>query len=203
MQNFPADKFVGSRSRVMAFLRSVTRYNALVSRNLSSSPSAAVSVTNDFNLNSHGTAELLSSSNHRFSVELRRRHLHTKRNVPVSTAQQQRQYSNNNIPPNNVSSTSQMSTIAATAKLHPQATTAASNDQNSSPQRDPLDTGFDDPIAAFKSKTTWELVRAYIVYIMCSSEYLVENNMKVTENVTIIFRLEIFPAAIYLFINFF
>lgn len=47
------------------------------------------------------------------------------------------------------------------------------------PQRDPLDVGFDDPKAAFKSKTTFELIRAYLVYLMCSSETLVENNAKV------------------------
>lgn len=47
------------------------------------------------------------------------------------------------------------------------------------PHRDPLDVGFDDPNAAFKSKTTFELLRAYVVYLMCSSEFLVENNMKV------------------------
>ncbi|RLU17231.1 hypothetical protein DMN91_011300 [Ooceraea biroi] len=45
-------------------------------------------------------------------------------------------------------------------------------------QIDPLDLKFNDPIAAFKSKTTTELVRAYIVYQMCSIEYIVENNMK-------------------------
>lgn len=47
------------------------------------------------------------------------------------------------------------------------------------PQRDPLDVSFNDPHAAFKSKTTWELIRAYIVYLVCSSEKLVEHNMKV------------------------
>lgn len=46
-------------------------------------------------------------------------------------------------------------------------------------QIDPLDLKFNDPIAAFKSKTTTELVRAYVVYQMCSIEYIVENNMKV------------------------
>ncbi|KAM7346725.1 proline dehydrogenase slgA isoform 1-T1 [Cochliomyia hominivorax] len=46
------------------------------------------------------------------------------------------------------------------------------------PQRDPLDVSFNDPIAAFKSKTTWELIRAYLVYVICSSEKLVEHNMK-------------------------
>lgn len=47
-------------------------------------------------------------------------------------------------------------------------------------QIDPLDLKFNDPIAAFKSKTTTELMRAYIVYQMCSIEYIVENNMKVS-----------------------
>ncbi|XP_017119426.1 proline dehydrogenase 1, mitochondrial isoform X1 [Drosophila elegans] len=46
-----------------------------------------------------------------------------------------------------------------------------------SPQRDPLDVTFNDPIAAFKSKTTGELMRAYLVYMICSSEKLVEHNM--------------------------
>lgn len=45
--------------------------------------------------------------------------------------------------------------------------------------RDPLDVSFNNPIDAFKSKTTGELIRAYVVYVMCSSEYLVENNMKI------------------------
>lgn len=49
----------------------------------------------------------------------------------------------------------------------------------SSPQRDPLDVGFNDPNAAFKSKTTFELIRAYFVSVLCSSEFLVENNMKI------------------------
>jgi len=48
-------------------------------------------------------------------------------------------------------------------------------------QIDPLDLKFNDPIAAFKSKTTMELMRAYFVYQMCSIEYIVEHNMKVRE----------------------
>lgn len=47
------------------------------------------------------------------------------------------------------------------------------------PQRDPLDVSFNDPIASFKSKTTWELIRAYLVYTVCSIEPVVENNLKV------------------------
>lgn len=46
-------------------------------------------------------------------------------------------------------------------------------------QIDPLDLRFNDPVASFKSKTTLELIRAYIVYQICSIEYVVENNMKV------------------------
>lgn len=46
--------------------------------------------------------------------------------------------------------------------------------------KDPLDITFEDPKAAFKSKTNWELIRAYIVYTLCSFEYLVDNNMKVS-----------------------
>nr|XP_036227854.1 proline dehydrogenase 1, mitochondrial isoform X8 [Bactrocera oleae] len=47
------------------------------------------------------------------------------------------------------------------------------------PQRDPLDVSFNDPIASFKSKTTWELIRAYLVYTVCSIEPVVENNLKI------------------------
>lgn len=50
-----------------------------------------------------------------------------------------------------------------------------------SPPRDPLNTGFADPVAAFKSKTLLELIRAYAVYMICSSSYLVENNMQVID----------------------
>lgn len=74
-----------------------------------------------------------------------------------------------------------MSTLAATKPATASSTSATSvqNSNDPKPQRDPLDVSFNDPIAAFKSKTTWELARAYFVYLMCSSEYLVENNMKV------------------------
>lgn len=79
---------------------------------------------------------------------------------------------------NNANATkSSMSTVAASA---PAAATASIQNPNNQPsQRDPLDVSFNDPIAAFKSKTTWELIRGYFVYLMCSSEFLVENNMKV------------------------
>ncbi|KAF7990354.1 hypothetical protein HCN44_000159 [Aphidius gifuensis] len=45
-------------------------------------------------------------------------------------------------------------------------------------QIDSLDLKFDDPIASFKSKKTMELIRAYLVYQICSIDFVVENNMK-------------------------
>jgi len=53
------------------------------------------------------------------------------------------------------------------------------------PKFDPLDTSFANPEATFKSKTTWEIFRAYIVYQLCSSSYLVENNMQVNMSLQI------------------
>jgi len=64
-----------------------------------------------------------------------------------------------------------------------------------SPQRDPLDVTFNDPIAAFKSKTTGELMRAYLVYMICSSEKLVEHNMTVSWPVSPEFLLLPSPAS--------
>lgn len=43
----------------------------------------------------------------------------------------------------------------------------------------PLDLIFDNTEEAFRSKTTSEVLRAYLVFTLCSSTYLVENNMKV------------------------
>ncbi|KAF6204182.1 hypothetical protein GE061_002522 [Apolygus lucorum] len=40
-----------------------------------------------------------------------------------------------------------------------------------------LDTSFDNAEEAFKSKTTGEVFRAYLVYLLTSSSFLVENNM--------------------------
>lgn len=45
--------------------------------------------------------------------------------------------------------------------------------------KDPLDISFEDAKAAFKSKTNLELIRAYVVYTLCSIESLVTHNMKV------------------------
>ena len=46
-------------------------------------------------------------------------------------------------------------------------------------RRDPLDVSFENAEAAFRSKTTLQVLRAYLVFTLCSSNYLVENNMKV------------------------
>ncbi|XP_046867419.1 proline dehydrogenase 1, mitochondrial isoform X2 [Drosophila willistoni] len=73
--------------------------------------------------------------------------------------------------PNQQVTQADVSTVGRKQQQHPASSSA------SSPQRDPLDVSFNDPIAAFKSKTTWELVRAYLVYMICSSEKLVEHNM--------------------------
>lgn len=49
-----------------------------------------------------------------------------------------------------------------------------------SKRRDPLDLSFNNAEAAFRSKTTLQVLRAYLVFTLCSSNYLVENNMKVS-----------------------
>ena len=47
---------------------------------------------------------------------------------------------------------------------------------------DELDLGFMNHNAAFKSKSTWQVFRGYIVYQLCSIGPLVENNEKVNHN---------------------
>lgn len=159
---------------VMAFLRSITRCNQsyAVSRKFSTSIRSG---GNHQHRRIHGLpslnhiqfsrAELLACQ--KYYLDLRRE-LNTANNndgtSSSSTVEHQR---------------SAMSTVAA-AKPGAASATAVQNSNDPKPQRDPLDVGFNDPIAAFKSKTTMELARAYFVYLMCSSEYLVENNMKVT-----------------------
>lgn len=69
------------------------------------------------------------------------------------------------------------------------ASTTANILSNKVGKKDPLDTSFNDPIAAFKSKTTLELIRAYFVYVLCSSEYLVEHNMKVRSTISFYMRI--------------
>ncbi|CRL01955.1 CLUMA_CG015342, isoform A [Clunio marinus] len=73
-----------------------------------------------------------------------------------------------------ISSSSQLSAVQKSSILLEKAKASPP-----SGKKDPLDTTFNDPIAAFKSKTTFELIRGYFVYLICSSETLVENNMKI------------------------
>ncbi|XP_065337093.1 proline dehydrogenase 1, mitochondrial isoform X1 [Cloeon dipterum] len=68
-------------------------------------------------------------------------------------------------------------TFKSTHAINVEAAVNPKSDEN--PPRDPLDQSFTDCRAAFKSKTTWEIIRAYIVYTLCSSNYLVENNMQI------------------------
>nr|XP_033341915.1 proline dehydrogenase 1, mitochondrial isoform X2 [Megalopta genalis] len=64
-------------------------------------------------------------------------------------------------------------------QVHEREYTGAAADVKPAPRQvDPLDLKFNDPVAAFKSKTTKELLRAYVVYQLCSIELIAENNMK-------------------------
>lgn len=154
--------------RVMAFLRSVTRCNQslAVSRKFSTSIGSGVQQRRGHGLASLNNitftrTELLACQ--KYYLDLRRE-LNTTKNAD----NEQR---------------ASLATLAATNA--PSTTnTSVQNSNDPKPQRDPLDVSFNDPIAAFKSKTTWELIRAYFVYIMCSSGYLVENNAKVMRALT-------------------
>ncbi|UYV61265.1 PRODH, partial [Cordylochernes scorpioides] len=61
-----------------------------------------------------------------------------------------------------------------------EAQTAVKTSSNSeqTPQRDPLDLTFENTKAAFKSKTTSELIRALVVLRLCSFRFLIDNNEK-------------------------
>lgn len=152
--------FVGVHPRVMAFLRSIVSSNqtSLVSRAilLSSAPS---SVRASIQRASNGQLLYLSNLSRSETVAIQQRCFNTSSKRELNT-------SNND---------------CETAKLKVASGALGATTHDAPAQRDPLDVSFNDPIAAFKSKTTWELMRAYFVYIMCSSEYLVENNMKVNE----------------------
>jgi proline dehydrogenase len=80
------------------------------------------------------------------------------------------------IPPASVDCVVLKSTHAASAIGYDTEVEGKSSQQH---PKDPLDLTFEDHVAAFKSKTTWEILRAYIVYTICSYEYLVEHNMTV------------------------
>ena len=55
----------------------------------------------------------------------------------------------------------------------------AIGESTSNHRRDALDLTFNNAEAAFKSKSTFQILRAYMVFTLCSSDYLVENNLKV------------------------
>lgn len=71
------------------------------------------------------------------------------------------------------------------------AESAVSSDQEKF-QKDDLDLTFENTKDAYKSKTTWELIRALTVLKLTTLDYLVENNQKVS----IFFKIII--ASIYL-----
>ncbi|XP_034114796.1 proline dehydrogenase 1, mitochondrial isoform X1 [Drosophila albomicans] len=118
-------------------------------------------------------------SNHHHQQRLLQRHLQQQLfwQSPLlgarclNSAEQQRQHAQAAL----AESKDEKSTAAG---CRPKGAARAPPNFEGTPQRDPLDVSFNDPIAAFKSKTTWELVRAYMVYMICSSEKLVEHNMK-------------------------
>ncbi|XP_050069014.1 proline dehydrogenase 1, mitochondrial isoform X1 [Anopheles maculipalpis] len=149
----------------MAFLRTVSRCNSLVPRKVTSptgngclSYSKSEQFLRQYGIHAAGNrgplpSAILAALNHRLAVE----------GHSLDGARRWRS-----------------TTVAAAS---PVATGARQrqeqqDDNPSTPQRDPLDVSFNDPHAAFKSKTTFELIRAYFVYVLCSSEFLVENNMK-------------------------
>nr|XP_029736407.1 proline dehydrogenase 1, mitochondrial isoform X4 [Aedes albopictus] len=142
----------------MAFLRSVARCNSLVSRKVSS---AAVSGS----IPASGSSQRGILFSDALSADQYQASLSYLSQVLAGGQLHQRRFRS----------------VAATAtpnQVHVAKQQQQQNNPNSSPQRDPLDVGFNDPNAAFKSKTTFELIRAYFVYLLCSSEFLVENNMK-------------------------
>lgn len=47
------------------------------------------------------------------------------------------------------------------------------------PKRDILDASFSNHVDAFKSKSTWEVLRAIIVLTLCKNSWLVDHSMKV------------------------
>ncbi|XP_029848603.3 proline dehydrogenase 1, mitochondrial [Ixodes scapularis] len=49
------------------------------------------------------------------------------------------------------------------------------------PQWDPLDLSFSDARTAYKSKSTWELIRAYIVLKLSSSNYIVSHHQQLMQ----------------------
>lgn len=140
---------------VMAFLRSAARYNHLLFTRKATGKASSLDFLSGQCLNATPVAaiNLLSIFDQR----------NTPRKISVRYLSQR---GHNDTKPDAQGGTRANSTVAAAGHLE-------------QPQRDPLDVKFSDPNAAFKSKTTFELIRAYLVYLVCSSSYLVEHNMKV------------------------
>lgn len=173
----------------MAFLRSVARCNSLVLKKL---PGAGGSKCASSALDLGGNAKFFRSellASHRYYVELRRE-LNSRCNGSGV-----------------VSSTAAAGSDDSTRRRA--ASTSAGMQTNSdgtvSP-KDALDVSFNNPSAAFKSKTTWELVRAYLVYLMCSSGYIVEHNLQVSDCLLFFFEFRLAlktkePSFCYIKIN--
>ncbi|GFT33109.1 uncharacterized protein TNCV_1264711 [Trichonephila clavipes] len=54
-------------------------------------------------------------------------------------------------------------------------------------QKDELDLSFENTKDAYKSKSTWELIRALTVLKLSTFDFLVENNQKVNKNASFIY----------------
>ncbi|XP_041760773.1 proline dehydrogenase 1, mitochondrial isoform X1 [Anopheles merus] len=153
----------------MAFLRTVSRCNSLVPRKVSSPSSTG---TNGCLLHSRSEQFLRqygihAASNHRAQLS------------SALLAALNHRLTLEGHPSLDGTRRWRSTTVAAPSPVSTGARQRQQQDNNpSTPQRDPLDVSFNDPHAAFKSKTTFELIRAYFVYVLCSSEFLVENNMK-------------------------
>nr|XP_040219221.2 proline dehydrogenase 1, mitochondrial isoform X1 [Anopheles coluzzii]XP_049467188.1 proline dehydrogenase 1, mitochondrial isoform X1 [Anopheles coluzzii]XP_049467189.1 proline dehydrogenase 1, mitochondrial isoform X1 [Anopheles coluzzii] len=153
----------------MAFLRTVSRCNSLVPRKVSSPSSTGTN-----GCLSHSRSEqfqrqygIHAASNHRGQLS------------SALLAALNHRLTLEGHPSLDGTRRWRSTTVAAPSPVSTGARQRQQQDNNpSTPQRDPLDVSFNDPHAAFKSKTTFELIRAYFVYVLCSSEFLVENNMK-------------------------
>ena len=55
---------------------------------------------------------------------------------------------------------------------------------------------FDDPMQAYRSKTSWEIARALIVLKLCSVNFLVERNMQVSLTNIIYFVVSWCPTVV-------
>lgn len=161
----------------MAFLRSVSRpcNSVILLKQLSGAGS--VNVRSDFAINNSGKQQ--------YYLQLRRE-LSTRFNA-AATAKVVDDSSNKRLASN----------VAASG--------VQSNKDGTTSPKDLLDVSFNNATAAFKSKTTWELFRAYIVYLMCSSSFIVDNNLKVRKifeeeilcNISIIMNESILVAAMH------